>query len=85
MREGQGWELKAEAVEKVRRVRLKPINRNQMMLRPVEVEKLVPEDHEVRAIWEFVGRTDLSGYYEKIDAVEGEAGRCALDPRLMIS
>jgi len=68
-----------------RRPRLKPINRQQMMLRPVEVEKLVVEDHEVRAIWEFVGRLDLSRYYEDIDVVEGEAGRPAFDPRLMIS
>jgi transposase len=65
--------------------RLRPINRHQMMLRPVEVEKLVPEDHEVRAIWEFVGRLDLSPYYGAIEAVEGEAGRPAWDPRLMIS
>ena len=65
--------------------RLRPINRDQMMLRPVEVEKLVVEDHEVRAIWEFVGRLDLGHYYGEIEAVEGEAGRPAWDPRLMIS
>ena len=45
----------------------------------------MPEDHEVRAIWEFVGRLDLSRYYEEIEVVEGEAGRPALDPQLMIS
>jgi transposase len=49
------------------------------------VEQLVSEDHEVRAIWEFVGRLELSRYYEDIGVVEGEAGRPALDPRLMIS
>lgn len=76
---------KSNAEEKLRRVRLKSINRQQMMLRPVEVEKLVAEDHEVRAIWEFVGRMELSGYYEEIEAVEGEAGRSATDPRLLIS
>lgn len=65
--------------------RLRPINRHQMMLRPVEVEKLVGEDHEVRAIWEFVGRLNLGQYYGEIEAVEGEAGRPAWDPRLMIS
>jgi transposase len=87
MREDNASELKAGEVmrEKTRRVRVKLINREQMVLRPMNVERLVPEDHEVRAVWEFVGRMDLSGYYEEIDAVEGEAGRCALDPRLMIS
>jgi hypothetical protein len=47
MREGQGCDLKAEEERKPRRVRLKPIDRQQMMLRPVDVESLVPEDHEV--------------------------------------
>jgi transposase len=73
-----------EAAEKPR-PRLKPINRDQLVLRPMNVERLVPEDHEVRAIWEFVGRMDLSGYYEEIEAVEGEAGRSATDPQLLIS
>ena len=87
MREDPGAKLKAEEVgrERVRRVRLKPINREQMWLRPVNVEALVPEDHEVRAIWEFVGRLDLGRYYDEIEVVEGEAGRSASDPRLMIS
>jgi len=87
MREDNASELRAGEVEKekTRRVRLKPINREQMVLRPMNVERLVPEDHEVRAIWEFVGRTDLSGYYEEIEAVEGEAGRSATDPQLLIS
>jgi transposase len=39
----------------------------------------------VRAIWDFVGHLDLGQYYGEIDAVEGEAGRPAWDPRLMIS
>jgi transposase len=65
--------------------RLKPINRQQLVLRPMDVEQLVPEDHEVRAIWEFVGELDLSRYYEEVEAVEGEAGRAAWDPRLKIS
>ena len=87
MREDQGCALRTGEVEreKTRRVRLKPINRQQMMLRPIEVDRLVPEDHEVRAIWEFVGRLDLSRYYEAIEVVEGEAGRPALNPHLMIS
>jgi transposase len=82
---GEEQSGKCNAEEKVRRVRLKPVNRQQMMLRAVEVEKLVPEDHEVRAIWEFVGRLDLSRYYEEIKAGEGEAGCSAFDPQVLIS
>lgn len=54
--------------------RLKPINRQQMLLRAVEVGQLVAEDHEARAIWELVGQLDLSPYYQQIRAVEGVAG-----------
>ena len=67
------------------RPRLKRINREQLVMRPMDVEQLVSEDHEVRAIWEFVGRLDLSQYYEDIEVIEGEAGCPAFDPRLMIS
>ncbi len=79
----KAWEGKGE--ERKRKPRLRSVNREQMVLRPVEIDRLVPEDHEVRAIWEFVGRVDLSPYYEEIDVVEGEAGRPALDPRMVIS
>jgi transposase len=65
--------------------RLKPINRKQLLLlRPVDVERLVPEDHEVRAIWEFTGHLDLTAYYQAIHAVEGSAGCTAFDPRLLV-
>src|SRR5208283_4265562 len=64
--------------------RLKTINRKQLLLRPIDVEALVPLDHEVRAIWEFTGHLDLTTYYEAIRAVEGRAGCTAFDPRLLL-
>ena len=64
--------------------RLKPINRKQLLLRPVDVERLVHEDHEVRAIWEFTGHLDLTPYYQAIHAIEGRAGSTAFDPRLLV-
>jgi transposase len=48
------------------------------------VERLVSEDHEVRAIWEFTGHLDLAAYYENIHSVEGRAGSTAFDPRLLV-
>ena len=65
--------------------RVKWINRQQLVMRVMDVEKLVGEEHEVRAVWEVVGRLDLSGYYEQIAALEGSAGRPATDPRLLVS
>jgi len=65
--------------------RVQQVNRQQLILRPLDIEQLVPEDHEVRAIWEFVGQMDICRYYEDIRAVEGVAGREPIDPRLLIS
>jgi len=56
-----------------------------MFWRSVDVEKLVAEDHAARAIWEFVGRLDLSGYYEAIESSAEVGGRPAFDPQLLIS
>ena len=68
-----------------RRPRVQVVNRAQTVLRVIDVEQLVGEEHPVRAIWELVGQLDLSGYYQEIKAVAGVAGREALDPRLLIS
>lgn len=65
--------------------RLQPVNREQLCWHAVDVEKLVGPDHLVRAIWELVGRLDLSRYTRTVKAVEGVAGRDAYDPRLLIS
>src|SRR2546428_3227689 len=68
-----------------RGLRLKRVSRQQMVLRAVEVEKLIEADHVARAIWELVGRLDLSRFRAAIESVEGEAGRPAFDPQLLIS
>jgi transposase len=65
--------------------RIKPVERNQMLMRPVDVERLIEEDHSARAIWDFVRKLDLSSYHKPIEAVEGVAGRPVWDPRLLIS
>jgi transposase len=66
-------------------VRCKPIERRQLMLRAVDVEKLVPEGHPVRAIWELVGTLDLKPFYGEIGSLEGSAGRPVWDPQMLIS
>ena len=65
--------------------RLVRINRQQLVLRTVDVEQLVDDGHCVRSIWELVGRLDLRFYYAQIAAVEGSAGREHSDPQLLIS
>jgi hypothetical protein len=49
--------------------RLAAIDRRQILLRAVDVEKLIDEDHSGRSIWELVGRLDLSLYHAQIKSV----------------
>src|SRR6266478_9045788 len=65
--------------------RLVAIDRRQLLLRTVDVEKLVEDGHSVRSIWELVGRLDLRLYHAQIAAVEGRAGREHTNPQLLIS
>lgn len=75
----------SESVEGERAVRLKRVDRRQLLLRTIDVERLIEESHPARAIWEFVGRLDLSGYTEQVRSVAGSAGRPAYDPHLLVS
>ena len=65
--------------------RLASINRQQLVLRSIDVEQLIEEDHSARLIWQLIGRLDLSLYHAHIEAVEGRAGREHTDPQLLIS
>jgi transposase len=51
----------------------------------IDVERLVPPEHLVRAIWELVGRLDLGLFPANSKAVEGVAGCSPYNPRLLIS
>jgi transposase len=61
------------------------VDRNQMLMRSVDIEQLIEEDHAARAIWDFTGQLDLSPFEEKIEAVAGVAGRASWDRRLLVS
>src|ERR1700682_3809420 len=64
---------------------IRPINRQQMSWRAVDVERLIGEDHRARVIWTLVGRLDLKRFYEGIESSVEEGGRPAIDPQLLIS
>ncbi len=55
-------------------MRLKVVDRAQLLLRTVDVEQLTPEDHPARAIWDFVGQLDPSRYTEQVRSVAGGRG-----------
>jgi len=62
--------------------RLRRANRSQLEFRPLDLDSLIPEDHEARSVWAYVESLDLREAYVKILAVEGRAGRPAIDPRI---
>jgi transposase len=58
-------------------------NRAQLELRSVDLDGLLPADHRARLVWEFVEGLDLSPLYAMIRAVDGGAGRPAIDPAIL--
>lgn len=76
-------EIQPEA--RVGKPRVKRPNRGQMEWRMVDLESKLPADHEARLIWEFSDQLDLSPWYGKIRAVEGQAGRDAIDPAILVA
>ena len=63
--------------------RLRRPERQQVLLRPVSLEELVPPDHSVRVVWAAVQMLDWSAF-EKVIVARGEtAGRPATDPRVL--
>ena len=65
--------------------RLQRPNREQVELRPVDLESLLPADHRARVVWEFVEGLDLAPLCAEIKAVEGHAGRPAIDPAILMA
>jgi transposase len=59
--------------------------RNQIALRPMDLEATVGPEHAVRNVWAFVERLDLSALYAEIGSVEGGAGRPAIDPQILMA
>ena len=59
-------------------------NRLQTRLVPMDLEGLLPADHQARAVWAFVARLDLSAFHERIRSREGSAGRPAIDPQILL-
>ena len=62
-----------------------PLNRDQKLLHPLDVERLIDEEHPARKIWRVVERLDLSRFEADARAVEGGAGRSAHSPQLLVA
>ena len=58
--------------------------RNQLEWVPRDLDASLDEDHPVRAIWAYLEQVDLEDFYTSIEVVEGEAGRPATDPQVLL-
>ena len=60
-------------------------NRCQVELRACDLESLLAPEHRARMVWGYVVRQDLSNLYEAIKARGSNAGRAAIDPRILFA
>jgi transposase len=60
-------------------------HRSQIEWRPLALDQLLPEDHRARLVWQYAETLDLAPLYALIRAVDGEPGRDAVDPRLLLA
>src|SRR5262249_28289342 len=67
------------------RPRLRTANRHQVVFRAIALDALIPPDPPVRAVWDYVVGLDLSPLYRSIKAVEGNAGRPPIDPKILMA
>ena len=79
--------LEGKAVEptKPQEARVVRPVRNQIRFLMQDLDATLPEDHQARAIWEFLDRLDLSVFYASIQAVQGGPGRPASDPQVLLA
>ena len=60
-------------------------DRGQLRWDMIDLEGLLPGDHRARLVWSFVESLDLSPLYDEVLSREGEAGRPAADPAVLLS
>ncbi len=73
-----------ESLPQRARPRTSKPERTQVEMQLLSLDQMLPQDHRARVVWAYVNALDLSAAYEKIQAVEGGAGRDAVDPKILM-
>ncbi len=81
---GEGSERKRKEPTRREEARVRRPVRNQIQMVMQDLDATLPEDHQARAIWDFLERLDLSAFYASIRAVQGGPGRPASDPQVLL-
>ena len=76
---------KADKPEPAGECKLRPVNRDQLTLAQIDVEHLIDEHHPARGIWDITQKLDVRLYESAIHTRQGDAGRAAWPPRLLIA
>jgi transposase len=79
-----GDKAAAAAAGSVATARVIMPNRNQIELRAMDLESLLPEGHRARLVWAWVERQDLSAMYAAIKVRQGGVGRSAIAPQILL-
>jgi len=67
------------------RARVVMPNRQQVELRPMDLESLLPAGHRARIVWAWVVAQDLGAMYASIKVREGGVGRSAIAPEILFA
>jgi len=67
------------------KARIVEARRDQVEMQVVDLESLLPPEHQARMVWAFVQGLDLGPLYAGIKAVESHPGRPASDPRVFMA
>lgn len=65
--------------------RLKVAERNQINFKITSLDQLIPQDHTVRLVWDYVTQIDMNNILGSIQSVEGASGRPATDPKILLA
>jgi transposase len=65
--------------------RLRVACRDQVVMRMLALDQMLPADDEARTVVAFVEQVDLSELYRRIRAVEGGPGQAPIDPLILLS
>jgi transposase len=67
------------------RKRMRMAVRNQIEFQECSLDDLVASDDQVRVVWDYVSKMDLSPLVEAIQSVDGEPGREPPDPKIFMA
>jgi transposase len=60
-------------------------DRTQLHWDMIDLEAMLPSDHRVRIVWDFVESLDISALYDSVKSREGAAGRRPSDPAVLLA